>query len=231
MKKIFLLAAIVIHSAAAIAQLTESKIVRVGEELAPAISPNGFYRFAEFTNGIVKKKNGTISKARLNLHIYIGEMQFIDAQGDTLAIAQPEVVDNIQIGEYTRFVFADKGYYELVGESPAGKLGKRITVQIANDKKTAYGQSDPTGSQHQVSNAMLDSRRMVTLSYDVEVRKTTSYYWIDNNNKAVPVNRKSASKLVEKQKQARLQAYMNENNTNFNNEEDLRKLLAYAAAL
>jgi hypothetical protein len=50
-------------------------------------------------------------------------------------------------------------------------------------------------------------------------------------NKAIPVNKKSASKLVEKQKQARLQAFMNENNTNFNNEEDLRKLLAYAATL
>jgi hypothetical protein len=230
MKKIFLLVAIVIHSAAVVAQLVESKIVRVGEELAPAISPTGYYRFAEFTNGIVKKKNGSISKTRLNLHICNGEMQFIDAKGDTLAIAQPELVDNIHIGENTQFVFADKGYYELVGESPAGKLGKRITVQIANDKKTGYGQSDPTGSHNQVGDVMFDWRT-VTLSYDVEVRKTTSYYWVDNNNKAIPVNKKNTSKLVEKQKQARLQAFMNENNTNFNNEEDLRKLLAFAATL
>ena len=230
MKKIFLLAAIVAYSAGVAAQITEKIIVRAGEDIAPVISPNGHYRFAQFTTGIVKFKYGSLSKTRLNLHVSKGEMQFIDNKGDTLSIAQPDFVDNILIGENTRFVFSDKGYCELVGESAAGKLGKKITVQLANDKKTAFGQSDPTGSQHHVGDVMFDWRT-VTLSYDVEVKKITSYYWIDSKNNAIPVNKKNASRLVEKQKQAKLQAFMNENNTNFNNEEDLRKLLAYAATL
>jgi hypothetical protein len=111
MKIIFLLVAIITCSTGLLAQITERKIVRAGEDIAPAISPTGHYRFAQFTNGIVRMKHGNISKTRLNLHIWKGEMQFIDSKGDTLSIAQPEFVDNIHIGENTRFVFADKGYY------------------------------------------------------------------------------------------------------------------------
>jgi hypothetical protein len=230
MTKIFLLAAMVITGDCVEAQITERIIVKAGEDIGPAISPTGHYRFAEFTEGTVTMKYGSKSKTRFNYHICNGEMQFIDAKGDTLSISQTEYIDNINIGENTKFVFADKFYHEIVGESLAGKLGKRIRVNIENDRKTGHGKSDPTASQMQLYNVVL-SQRTVALSYDVEVRKTTSYYWIDSDYNAIPTTKKNSLKLVEKDKQAKLQAFMDENNTNFNNEEDLRKLLAFAGTL
>lgn len=228
--KLFILGGLLTIGTSISAQVTERIIVRAGDEFAPAVSPTGYYRFAQFTEGIVTMKYGSKSRARLNFHIFKGEMQFIDPKGDTLAIAQAEFVDNINIGATAKFIYSDKVCYELIGESTAGKLGKRIKILIANDKKTAFGQSDPTGSNLQVSDVMFD-RRTISLNYDVEVRKTTTYYWVDSKNNLSPATRKNAIKLVEKPKQPKLQAYIDENKINFNNEEDLGKLLAFAATI
>jgi hypothetical protein len=230
MTKIFLLAAMAITGDCVKAQITERIIVKAGEDIGLAISPTGHYRFAEFTEGTVTMKYGSKSKTRFNYHICNGEMQFIDAKGDTLAISQTEYIDHINIGENTRFIFADRFYHEVVGESPAGKLGKRIRVNIENDRKTGHGKSDPTASQMQLYNVLL-SQRTLALSYDVEVRKTTSYYWIDSNYNAIPTTKKNSLKLVEKGKQAKLQVFMEENKINLDNEGDLRKLLEFAARL
>src|SRR5690242_3070533 len=124
MTKLLMLVAIILQGATVSAQVTERTIVRAGEDLGPAISPTGHYRFGEFTPGILKMKYGSISKARFNVHICNGEIQFIDPKGDTLAIAQAEFVDNLTIGENTRFVYVDKLTYEIVSETPSRKLGK-----------------------------------------------------------------------------------------------------------
>lgn len=225
-----MLVAAIVTGTCVTAQTTERIIVKAGDDIGQAISPAGHYRFAQFTDGTVTMKYGSKSKTRFNFHICNGEMQFIDAKGDTLAISQTEYIDNINIGENTKFVFAEKFYHEIVGESPAGKLGKRIRVNIENDRKTGHGKSDPTASEMQLYNVVL-SQRTVALSYDVEVRKTTSYYWIDSDYNAIPTNKKNSLKLVEKDKQAKLQAFIDENKTDFNSEEDLRRLLAFAATL
>lgn len=230
MAKIWMLLLVMIMCTCVTAQLAQKTIVRAGDDIGPAISPTGHYRFAQFTEGIVTMKHGSKYKARLNFHICNGEMQFIDSKGDTLQIAQAEDVDNIHIGANTEFTFSEKAYYELVGESPAGKLGKRIRIQIANDRKTAFGQSDPTGS-HSLVNDITYGQLNYVLAYDVEVKKTTTYFWIDSENKAVPATPKNSLKLVKKDKQSNLQAFIDENKINFNNEEDLRKLLAFAATL
>src|SRR5687767_11268822 len=98
MTKIFLLAAIVITGECVKAQITERIIVKAGDDIGSAISPTGHYRFAEFTEGTVTMRYGSKSKTRFNYHICNGEMQFIDAKGDTLTISQTEYIDNINIG-------------------------------------------------------------------------------------------------------------------------------------
>jgi len=214
----------------ATAQKTERTIVKAGDDIGQAISPTGHYRFAEFTEGTVTMRYGSKSKTRFNYHICNGEMQFIDAKGDTLSISATEYIDNISIGENAKFVFADKFYHEIVGETPAIKLGKRIRVNLENDRKTGHGKSDPSGSQMQLNNVVL-AERTVALSYDIEVLKTTSYYWIDSEFRAMPANKKNLLKLVEKDRQAKLQSFIEQNKTNFDSEEDLRKLLGFAATL
>jgi hypothetical protein len=230
MIKLYILGTLLAIGTCVSAQVTERIVVRAGEDIGPAVSPNGHYRFARFTEGVVTMKNGSRSRAHLNFHIFKGEMQFIGSSGDTLAIAQADFVDNINIGTHTKFIYSDKVCYELIGESTAGKLGKRIKVLIANDKKSGFGQTDATGSNVQISDVQFD-RRAFTLAYDVELRKTTTYYWVDSKNNVLPATRKNSMKLVEKGKQAKLQAFIEQNNTNFNSEEDLGKLLTFAATL
>lgn len=230
MRKIFMLVGFTITGAGVSAQVTERVIVKAGDEIGPAISPNGHFRFAEFTDGVVTLKYGGKSKTRFNYHICNGEMQFIDANGDTLAIWNASHIDNISIGDNTKFVYVDKFYHEVIAESPAMKLGKRIRVNIENDRKTQHGKSDPTGQQMQLNNFMF-GQSTVVLAYDVEVRKTTTYFWIDSKYNAMPANKRNSLKLVEFNKQPKLQAFIDENKTDFNNEEDLRKLLAFAATI
>lgn len=231
MKKIFVLAAALTTTVAATAQQVNERIViKAGENLANAISPTGYYRFEKFTQGNFELKNGTKSTANFNYHIASGELQYLTTKGDTLAIAEPEDLAYVNIGGATEYIYANKSYHEIVQSAGPGKLAKRIKIHMENDRKGGYGESAPASSQAQLTNFTM-GWSMFQLTYDVAVLKTTSYNWVDSKKNLVPATKKNALKLLPKDKQPKLEAYIEENKTNFNNEDDLRKLLAHAGTL
>ena len=63
--------------------------IKAGEDPATAYSPHGFYRYPHFGHGVVVFKQGGQTNAKLNYHMLNEEMQFINQNGDTLALADP----------------------------------------------------------------------------------------------------------------------------------------------
>jgi hypothetical protein len=230
MKKAFVLFVTLATTVIANAQLHEKIIVKAGENIGEAISSSGMYRFPKFTEGSFEMKDGTKSRAIFNYHIGNGEMMYISNKGDTMAIGAPDELVHVTIGGTTQYIYNNKAYHEILLEGPPAKLAKRVKINLQNDRKGGYGESAPASSQAQLSNFAMGSQ-FLSLSYDVEILKTTSFYWLDGKNNLQPATKKNTVKLVSKDKQSKLEAYIDENKTNFNNEDDLRRLLAFAGTL
>jgi hypothetical protein len=230
MKKIFALVAALVATVSLNAQTSERIVVRAGENIAQAVSPNGYYRFGNFTDGMVILKNGSRSRGLFNYNIVTGEMLYIGPKGDTMAMAAPEDIDHLIIGGNTEYIYNNKVFLEVLGEAKPGQLVKKIKITVESDKKGGYGQSTQTSSQDQFSSFVFNSR-VVELNYDLAVTKKISYYWVDDNHNLQPVTKKSSLKLVSKDKQLQVETFIEENKINFNNGDDLRKLLAYAGSL
>jgi hypothetical protein len=229
MKKLFYLAAALTTATIAQAQLTEKKVVKAGDIISDAISENGAFRFPQFTEGNFQLKDGTKSSARFNYHLISGEMLYLNTKGDTMALAIPDQVEYIAIGE-NKFIYDNRAFHEILLTSPTASLAKKIKIHIENERTGGYGTSAPSSSQDQLRNVNYSSN-FYQLTYDVAILKTTSFYWMDAKNNLQPATKKNALKMVAKDKQPKLEAFIEENRTNFNREDDLRKLLTYASSL
>lgn len=230
MKKIFILAAALTVTFLANAQKRERIVVKAGENVGEHVSPTGVFRFPKFTEGTFEMKDGTKSRAIFNYHIGTGEMMYINTKGDTMSIGAPEELVNVTIGGTTQYIYNNKSYHEILLENPSAKLVKKIDINMENEKKGGYGESAPTSSQAQLTNVGVGGQ-FLTLSYDVAILKTTSFYWLDSKNNLQPTTKKNSLRLVSKDKSSKLEAFIDENKTNFNNEDDLRRLLEFAGTL
>lgn len=231
MKKMFYLSSVLFLTVVAQAQQSETIKVKAGDRVSDAISPNGVFRFPKFTDGVFVMKDGSKNSALFNFNIFNGEMLYLDSKGDTMAIGIPEQIEHITIGaDNVQFIYNQKNYLEILAAASRGKLAKRIKIHIENDKKGGYGESAPSSSQDQLRNLTMNSG-LYLLANDVTVLKTTTFYWVDNKNNAQPASKKNFMRMVAKEKQSEVEAFIEENKTNFNREDDLRKLLVFAGSL
>lgn len=230
MKRIFVLAAALAATASLNAQLHEKIVIKAGDNVAEAVSPNGFYRLPQFTDGIFTLKNGTKARARFNYHIGNGEMEYISQKGDTMAVGVPDDLELITIGEDVQYIYNNKAYLEIIADRKPAMLAKKIRIIVENDRKGGYGESAPASSQINYKNFTL-STGLLQLTHDLSILKTTSYFWLDDKHNPQPATKKNLLRLMSKDKQAKLEAFIDENKINFNNEDDLRKVLYHAETL
>lgn len=229
MKKIFMLIAVLVSTIVAHAQLRERVVVRAGENIPNAVSPNGYFRFPKFAEGVLLMQDGRRSTSVFNYHLVTGEMLFIN-NGDTMAIGVPEEMDQVVVAGNSHFIYKDKSYLEILSEGESVRLAKKVKVTMENDKNGGFGQSALNSSNDQLA-IHTNGKLYYELTYDVAVIKVTSFFWVNGKDNLQPVTKRSSLRLVPKEKQSRLEAFIEENKTNFNSEEDLRRLLAFADSL
>ena len=84
---------LMLNSNLMIAQSRKSMRVKAGENVAQAYSPNGFYRFPQFSKCTVIFKDGQQRAGQLfNFNILSATMQLISPAGDTLDMLLPQTL-------------------------------------------------------------------------------------------------------------------------------------------
>src|SRR5688572_7122750 len=96
--KPFYLAAVLLCPLFSIAQ-NDIKKVKVDQDVKEVFSLSDLYHNPQFTIGRVYFKDGTSADAMLNYHKLYNQMLFLDGKGDTLALADPELMQVITIGK------------------------------------------------------------------------------------------------------------------------------------
>ncbi|RRB04711.1 hypothetical protein [Larkinella rosea] len=218
---------------AILAQSTEVIRVKGGVGGEKAVPFTARYRYDQFRPGKVLYLNGMSVAARFNYNILLGEMQFIDSRGDTLALADEPVVRQVGVGDDV-FVFdRKKGYLEIITDYTTVKLVTRQGLKMARNERTGgYDQSTGTGaittyqfySSGNMSVSRLDGKG------DLVLIKGRDYFIIDRNNRSFPLNKSSVLKVFGKHR-PQVTAYLERESVDFKRENDMKKLLHYCSEL
>lgn len=191
------------------------------------------YRYPQFRAGTITYLNGQTAEGRFNYNILVGEMQFIDAKGDTMALANETTIRSVQVAE-TAFRYDDRyGFLEVVADYQPVKLAmKPIFKTVRAEKNGAYNQSSGTSSITQYKSFIGRTGQLSRLEQegDVLLEKDVLYLMIDQNNRFYRLNKGSILKVFPKNK-AEIEAYLKAEPIDFKKPEDLKKLLQFCSAL
>lgn len=232
MKKLLVfVSCFVFFDAHSLAQSSDIVRVKAGEDPAKKFSPYGFYRFPTFSQGVAVFKHGGTTTAKFNYHLLNEEMQFIAANGDTLALADPFSIKYIAV-DSSLYYYSD-GYVEIIEKSESLKLATRLRLDIKWEKIGAYGQPSPSGSIRTPNRIILGNMvgANLTLNQDIIIQKDYTYFWLDKYGTVLKATKANLLKFLPSDTKGIVEDYVKKNNVDFRKESDLRKLFQFSLSL
>lgn len=230
MKFIFTILIVLLYCGPTYTQKNNSFIVKAGTSINESVALADLYEYSEFKNGRVFFYTDPPSEAKINYHTFLGEMQFIALNGDTLTIDNEETIRLITIDKDS--FYYNKGFIKLISSNNAGKFGVKQSLRIdAIEKMAGYNMTSSISSIRSV-NAHTNGGRMVRLlvKEDVTLLKEKHYYFGNQFNQFVAANKKNVLELFAK-KEAAIKKYLKENKVVYSKGEDLEKLFGFIGLL
>ncbi|QDK80348.1 hypothetical protein EXU85_17760 [Spirosoma sp. KCTC 42546] len=229
---IALIVGIVIHHTS---QAQSTRVIRVkgGISEVRTIPIPDRYRFDQFRDGSILFQNGTSGTARFNYNVLLGEMQFIDSRGDTLAVADQPTVQLVGIGNTVFWYDQRSGYLEIIGDYTSVKLAVKQGLKTAkNEKLAAYGQSSGSSSITNYQFYLSDNTSVNKLDPkgDLLLIVDKTYFIIDQNKRSNPINKANLLKVFGKHREQVL-TYLTGKSIDFKQETDVKELLTYCSSL
>lgn len=212
-----------------------SKVLRVknGQDATKYISAKDRYKYLDFQIGRLRYINGKYAISKLNYCYLLGEVMFINPQGDTLAIADNNQIRYADIGDSRFYPFPENGFVEVVKDCGVILLTKRIKYQKSGvEKNGAYENSNEIGSVYNASTFTDINGRTTTLpaSNTILLKQATAYLFMDMNHRFSRASKTSLLKIFSKNKNI-IEKYLDAQNINYTNEDDLKKAVLYCSEL
>lgn len=204
-----------------------------GENLAEKVSGKMQYIFPDFIDGIVYSKTRGNINVKLNYNMLLGEMHFITKEGEILALGDLEDVFVVTIGERKFYPFNDKEFTEeLVSNRKIGLRVRRKAKAGHLSKQGAYGAQSSLASISTVQSMETDGKRFdLKTAENIIVSVDNAYYLVKDKNKfSLIKNMKSFTKQFSNYKK-QIETFVKEHEIDFNEEEDLIKLIEYCNGL
>ena len=212
-----------------------SKVLRVknGQDATKIIPAADRFEFPAFQYGRLNYNNGKYALSKLNYCYLLGEVMFINATKDTLAIAYHHQINYVDIGNRRFYPFPENGFVEVIEDFGTMLLTKKIQYQKGGiEKGGAYQNQIEIGA---VSNAStytdMDGRTTkIPLNNIILLKPEVSYQIMDINHRFSKANKMSFLKIFSANKTI-VEKYLDEQDIDYNNEEDLKKAVLYFSEL
>jgi hypothetical protein len=229
MKALLLLFVMLIGYTVLQAQDSTLVIVKAGNRVQDVLSPADMYSYPQFTNGKVFFRDGRRAAANLNYNRLFGQMLFISQKGDTLAVADELTIKFIAIGQDT--FYYDEGFIRLIMNKAEVKLAEKQIWVVADVRKIGtHNRPTSTVAVTSISSYADETARAKSydfiLSEDIVMRKEIQYYFGDKYNHFVRAGKNKLLLLLPKE-QRRIENYLKANKVNFDNRDDLEKLVQF----
>jgi hypothetical protein len=226
MKAHCLLLFALIYGTGLLAQKKTYITVKAGNNIMDMLSSADMFFYPHFTDGTVFLRDGTAATGKLNYSRLVDEIHFINASGDTLALTNEKNIKYIVIASDT--FYYDQGYVRLLSSGDLVKVGRKEVWIIADTRQV--GAYNTTNNAVGITSytSFNESGRLYDLivNEDIILKKIEQYYLGDAYNHFVPASKKNVLLLLPKE-QRRIEMYLRENKTNFNQKEDIEKLIQY----
>src|SRR5687768_13401690 len=212
-------------------QSDNSFIVKAGNTINESVPPADLYEYPEFKKGTVYFYSEPNAEAKINYHRFLGEMQFIAFNGDTLTVDNEETIRLIIIDKDS--FYYNKGFIKLISSNKAGKLGIKQNLKVGEIKKMgAYNTTSSVSSVKSVNAQQISGGRMVKLLVreDVVLTKDVQYYFGDQFNHFVPANKKAVLDVFSKHADV-IKKYLKEHKVSYTNRGDIEKLFQFLGGL
>ena len=210
------------------AQTGKTYKIKPGERVDYALlKENGLYQYPQFADAQVALKNGTSGTVRMNYNLLLGEMQFVNGNGDTLSLDKENEVASIVIAKDT-FVFSD-GYVQLLDEAQV-RFGKKTMLKIANRQRIGGMGEVSDGSTMYTSMYSKYGVKDLVPTEALTFYEVSTYFIGDRFNRFKPLNRKSVRAFYARQEKE-VETYLQANPVNFAQEADVLRLMAFLKSL
>ncbi len=207
--------------------------IKAGNKITDVLSPSEIFFYPQFIRGKVLFRDGTKSAALMNYSLLFDQMLFINPKGDTLAVADEKTIKFITIAQDT-FCF-DEGYVRLFTNNSIVKLAEKSVWELVDIQKMGtHNRTTSTVAVTSISlyNGNVDAAKsqLLIINEDLVLRKTTYYYFGDENNHFVRTGKRKLLSLFPKDER-KIENYLKENNINFDKKPDLEKLILFLGQL
>jgi len=208
--------------------------VKSGTDISKMLPFEERYQFGKFQEGKVYFRNGKIVTANLNYSIVHGEVQFVNFKKDTLLLTDHDFIDRIAINDHVFYYLEGHGHIQQKADFSKIKLAeKQFLVVMGREKYAAYDQYSATSAISSYSGYTSGTAGAFSPLQGIDkviLRKRFSYFWIDKNQRISNANKANLLKIFPKYKHE-LNEFVKDNNTDFNKEDDLIKILEYTDSL
>lgn len=198
-----------------------------GKRTADVQWRDSIYRFPFFENGQIMFATGYTQNSliRMNYNLYHMQMDYISAGGDTLQVKPSSEFKLITIASHLFLYDSKVGYIEVVQQS-AVALGMRPMMIARYIDYPSGGYSRNAGST-----PFRDTdQRGAAMPIDRYYVKGGDYFFIDKDSKVYKASSSSAFKLFREHRKV-VKEYLDAHNVDFENREDLMKLLSFCNGL
>jgi len=187
------------------------------------------YLFTEFSNSIVKMKNGTSQSANMNYNMVTEKMVYIkdDKFYDLVAI---ETVDTVFI-QKNRFVPVGQVFHEVVIEAPISFFIQHKGEIIVPGAPAAYGGTSQVSSSKYLSHVGLEGgyyNLKLPGDYTVSVKPV---YWIRKANELFSFMNERQFMKIFPDKANELRQFLKKNRLKFERKDDLIRLINHCNEL
>jgi hypothetical protein len=179
----------------------------------------------KFTKSVVKLKSGKINTAVLNYNKVDQEMVFFQNK-QTLILDEPQLIDTVFMANRT-FVPFEKGFYELAVKAPVTLFIQHKSYVEFEGYPTLYGAKSQTTAPSYVrqiygSNGAIDLK--IPKGYKVI---DDTQFWIRKIDGMTMFDTKREFLKIFPDKEKELSQFISKNKVNFDNNEDVVKLVTY----
>ena len=228
LKTVLILLAALASYAGLQAQKTTAVTIKAGNKISDHLPSSEIYAFPQFTSGNVFFKDGTKAEARLNYNYLVDEMHFIDRKGDTLALDNENTIKHIAIGTDT--FYYNQGYFRLIRQNKEAILAFKQVWALGDIKKSgAFNMPSSSGAITTISSFVgRGGNYNLALMEDMDLKKLEYFILGDQYNHFSAAGKKNLLLLFPMKQQA-IKSYLQESKVDFNNKEDLVKLVQFLA--
>lgn len=182
------------------------------------------YLFADFTEGSVLQRSGTVTKTTLNYNTLTQEMIFKQGE-EFLALDRLQEIDTVFLNN-RKFIPGNNMFYEVATQTPVALMIQHTSDIISQGSETGYGKSQTTAVTN-ITDLKRGGRAYALSLPDEYSFKNKTAYFLKKDGNYIAINNIKDVKKVFAGKEVAIDDFAKKNDVSFKKPETVAALIVF----